>query len=374
MLSDYSRSKDYYWVVVIVSAEKGAKIVAAATRLGIERIFVAEGRGVFHKRKIGFIPIPSISPMYDILHVLVPKTALSLAMNTFIQEGQLSHFGSGSIYATRLQDVWHFGTTLYSGERQSATPPLAPEIQSDLVAINCVCQLGHAEEIAHSAMLAGSASPTVSFGYGHGIRDRLNFFLQLTINPKKECIELVVGQAEAERIFGVMVASGHLDRPAQGFISMRPVELGLVNMVSYHHQSTYPATMEQIIKAIDQLQGNTKWRSSGTIKTPLVPNGKIMRNLVSLNCVVNRGFGDICSMKAMEAGASGTSTCYVNAVPVPKHMNRLDGSDEREIISLTIAPDQVETVAAALAAMPELDNSPVILYANPAPQALTYLK
>lgn len=374
MLSKYRNSKDYYWVVVVIDSEKTPKIVAAATRLGVERVFVTEGRGVLHKRKVGFIPVPSISPMYDILHILVPKEALSLAMNTFIQEGKLNHFGSGSIYATHLQDVWFSDTQLFSSQDSITAPELDPEIQSDLVAINCVCQLNHAEEIAHSAMLAGSASPTVSFGTGHGIRDRLNFFLQLTINPKKECIELVVGEAEAERIFEIMVAAGHLDRPAQGFISMRPVEIGLINMVSYHHQAEYPATMEQIIKAIDQLQGSTKWRSSGTIKAAHASHRKKLRDLVSLNCIVNRGFGDVCSMAAMEAGASGTSTCYANAVPIPKHANSLDGSDEREIINMTIGQSQVGAVTSALTSMPELQSTPVILYACPAPQAVTYLK
>ena len=40
MPGDYSNSKDYYWVVVVVGAATTDRIVAAATSLGIERVFL----------------------------------------------------------------------------------------------------------------------------------------------------------------------------------------------------------------------------------------------------------------------------------------------------------------------------------------------
>lgn len=214
----------------------------------------------------------------------------------------------------------------------------------------------------------------ISFGSGHGIRDRLGFFLQLTINPKKELIELVVGADEAERVFDAMVEAGHLDQPAQGFIYTRPVEIGLINTVTFQHTSPYPATMEQIIKAIDQLQGGTEWRRSGALKTSVRPRRRVLNDLVSLTCLVNRGFARDCSMAAMEAGASGTSTLYANAVPseVPHH-RRLEGSDEREVITLTVGRTQVAPVTEALMSMASLDGTPVVIFAGPAPLALTYL-
>lgn len=375
MTAKYEYSKDFYRIVVVVDSEKSKAIIDAAVKLGVKHVFIVKGRGVLHSKKIGVLTLPSMSPLYDILNIIVPQEALNLVMSTLVNVGNLNHFGAGSIYATRINDIWLQNASLYSGNISPNPVQTDVEFQKDLVAINCICQLEHAEEISHSAMLAGSASPTICYGYGHGIRDRLGFFLQLTINPKKEFIELVVGSAEAERIFEVMVATGHLDQPAMGFISTRQVDIGLINTTSYQNTSLYPATMEQIIKAIDQLQGNTKWRSSGAIKTSRVPKRKKLLNLVSLNCIVNRGFGDICSLAAMEAGAGGTSTYFANAEPFEKVSKRgLEGSDEREIISLTIGENQVKPVIEALTSMKELENTPVILFAYPAPQALTYLK
>ena len=374
MNAQYKNSKDHYKVTVTVEPEKSRSLIDAAVKLGAERVFLAKGRGVLHKQKLGVIPLPGISPSFDILTLIVTKEHLELLMNTLVHVGRLHYFGAGAIYATKIHDTWYNGPAPFSASGTAAAPAQY-EFQKDLIAVNCICQLDHAEEIAHSAMLAGSPSPTITFGYGHGIRDRLGFFLQLTINPKKEFIGLVVGSAEAERIFEDMVDSGHLDQPAMGFIYTNPVEMGLINTVSFQATSQYPATMEQIIKAIDQMQGNTNWRSSGSVQTSSVKKRKKLLNLVSLNCVVPRGFGDECSMAAMEAGASGTSTTYANAFPIEKRESRhLEGSDERELISLTIGESQVAPIVDAISSMKELADSPVVMYTFPAPVALTYLK
>jgi nitrogen regulatory protein P-II 1 len=375
MLDSYKFSKNYYLIVVAVDSENAKAIINCAIEMGVAHVFIGKGRGVLHKNKIGPLTVPSISPLFDILNIIVPKESLYSVMNTLIKVGHLHRFGAGSIYASHIEEIWYRDTELFSSRGSPVETKMEFELQADLVAISCVCQLNHAEEIAHAAMLAGSASPTVRFGYGHGIRDRLGFFLQLTINPKKEFIELVVGSAEAERIFDIMSAAGHLDQPAQGFISTRPVEIGLINTISYQDTSPYPATMEQIIKAIDQLQGNPKWRSSGTTAHLRHTTKKTLVNLVGLGCVVNRGFGDACSLKAMEAGAGGTTTTYANAMPIAKHdKNRIDESDEREIISMTLGQDKVKAVIDAVSSMPELKGTPVVFYTYPVPEALTYLK
>ena len=375
MIENYEHSQTYYRITINIDPDVSQSLIDAALELGVRRAFIVKGRGVLHKKKVGPFTLPGISPSFDIVNLIAPESSLNLILDTMVRVGKLTHFGAGAIFATKIQDIWFSGTTLFSG---TATPAITQpefEYQKDLIAINCICQLEHAEEIAHEAMLAGSPSPTICFGYGHGIRDRLGFFLQLTINPKKEFIELVVGSAEAERIFERMVESGRLDLPAMGFISTRHVDIGLINTMSYQNTSPYPATMEQIIKAIDQLQGNTRWRSSGTVQTTSNVKRKKLLNLVSLNCIVNRGLGDSCSMVAMEAGASGTSTYYANALPIEKHpVSGLEGSDEREIISMTIGAQQLEPVVKAISSMPELNETPVILFSYAAPQAVTYLK
>ena len=376
MIQNYRNCKDCYRVTVNIDPEKSRPLIDAAIAKGVLRVFIVRARGVLHKNKVGFFTLPGISPSFDVINMIVPEKVLPGLLEELVRVGKLDHFGAGSIYASKITDLWYGGTDLFD-EAVPADKAAGNDydFQRDLVAINCICQLDHAEEIALAAMLSGSPSPTICYGYGHGIRDRLGPFLRLTINPKKEYLELVVGSEEADRVLESMVRAGHLDKPARGFIFTRPIDVGMINTVSYQQTTLYPATMEQIIKAIDQMQGSTNWRSRGSLKTSTIPEREKLRNLVSLNCIVNRGFGDVCSMAALEAGAGGTSAYYANALPIEnKATHAFDYSDEREIIALTIGEDQVASVAEAITSVKELEGTPVILFTYPAPIAVTYIE
>ena len=133
--------------------------------------------------------------------------------------------------------------------------------------------------------------------------------------------------------------------------------------------------MEQIIKAIDQMQGNTNWRASGTVQTSTKKERKKLMNLMGLNIIVKRGLGDACSLAAMEAGAGGTSVIYANAYPQQhKKAHSLEQSDEREIILASLAPTYVDPIVRTITSLDELKDTPVMLYTYPIPEALTYLK
>lgn len=373
-IDNYQHFTNYYLVTVVIDRSKSKALVQTAIELGVKPTFVTNARGLMHGKKVGFFKLSGISPSLDILYLLVPGSHVDSVMSTLIKKGKLDHFGGGAIYASHIHDFWLSGSDPFAGGAPVAE---SFNFHKDLVAITCISQRGSAEEIAHGAMQAGSPSPTISFGYGHGIRDRLNFLLQLAINPKKELLEVVVGSAEAERIFEIMVEEGKLDQPAMGFIFTRQVEKGLINTISWQNTTPYPATMEQIIKAIDQMQGNTNWRASGTVQTSTKKERKMLRDLMGLNIVVKRGLGDVCSLAAMEAGAGGTSVTYANAYPQHEHLKgskSLEVSDEREILSASLGEAQIEKVVKAVTSLKELENTPVMLYTHPIPQALTYLK
>ncbi len=373
----FTRLTNYSLINLVVERRKAKSLTDAAIKAGANPVFIVNGRGILHKRKVGFITLPGISPSMDNITLAVPKTKADRIFQELVEIGKLNHFGAGAIYESRIQNIWFRGRAPFidSESKKPNTPTLKLTVQSDLVLITCICQRGHAEEIARGAMAAGSPSPTIRFGYGHGIRDKLNFLLQLAINPNKEIIQVVVGSAEANRVFEAMVVAGHLDRPAMGFISTHPVEKGLINMMSYQNTSPYPATMEQIIKAIDKLEGSTNWRTSGTVQAAQNVKRKMLVDLIDLVCIVKRGLGDACSIAAMEAGAGGTSISYANAYPMPTRATHHHAvADEREMISLTVDKAQVEKVVNAIGAIPELADSPVLMYTYPTLQAVTYLK
>lgn len=149
----------YYRISVNVDPDKTPALVSAARALGVNRVFVGKGRGVLRPKKWGPFTVPGISPLFDALQILVPERALRPVMDALVKAGDLSAFGEGSIYATRLTDLWLSGTELFvDGTLPPAADP-AYEFETDLVSIHCISQLDHAEEIAHAAIEEGSPSP-----------------------------------------------------------------------------------------------------------------------------------------------------------------------------------------------------------------------
>lgn len=330
MSAPYEHATNYHLITVVVEEHKTKGIVQAAIDWGVKPILVAAARSLMHGKKVAFFRLSGISPSMDMIFLLVPSKGMKSAL-------------------------------------------AATDFQQDLVAITSISQRGSAEEIARGAMLAGSPSPVISYGYGHGIRDRLNFLLQIAINPQKEVLEVVVGSAEAERIFEIMAERGKLDQPARGFISIRKVETGLINTISWQNTTPYPATMEQIIKAIDQMQGNTHWRARGTVQTTLRKERKTLKGLVNFNIVLKRGLADTVSLAMMEAGAGGTSVMYANAYPRIKRAHLFAESDEREIVSASLKPTQIKDIVKAVSAVEEIQGTPVMAFTYPLLDALTYL-
>lgn len=188
-------------------------------------------------------------------------------------------------------------------------------------------------------MRAGSPGPTIAFGQGLGIRDKLGL-LRIAISPEKELIRVVVDSFDAEEIFNAMVEEGKLDTPGMGFIYTMPVEDGVINIASVAPEKNQLASNQQIIKAIDEIKGGSAWRAhlgQNNGKT----QKKTLSNLSRLTCVVERGKGDSLTKAAMNAGAPGASITYGNKRNHTQNEGvALAVNKEMEIIEMTLAPQK----------------------------------
>ena len=72
--------------------------------------------------------------------------------------------------------------------------------QADLEAICCICEKGIADDIAKAALQSGAPGPTVTFGEGGGVRDKIPL-LRITKGPEKEFVWCVVEKADADGVF-----------------------------------------------------------------------------------------------------------------------------------------------------------------------------
>ena len=95
-----------------------------------------------------------------------------------------------------------------------------------------IVQRGKADRPVQAALRAGAQSPTVSFGRGMGVRQRMGI-LGLAIQEEKEIIAVVVEDHLMDGVLRAMVRAGNLDQPGVGFLFVLPVDqlvsLGLPN-------------------------------------------------------------------------------------------------------------------------------------------------
>ena len=159
-----------------------------------------------------------------------------------------------------------------------------------------------------------------------------------------------------------------------GFIYTKPVKKGLINITSTRKTEDEAASLEQIIKAIDDLKGNTEWRSSDT--TFATKKRCYLQNLINLTCLIDRGQGEILTTAAMQAGAPGVTICYAREIGSEQKTGKSGRviRVEKEIVQLIVAEDKAETIADAMLATDIFAQPDTgYMYMFPVNKALTYL-
>jgi hypothetical protein len=162
-----------------------------------------------------------------------------------------------------------------------------------------------------------------------------------------------------------------------GFIYTRPVLKGVFRAESAPSKTTAGVSLEQIIRAIDELKGSQDWRAA---RTSLSADNQRRRghllDLVNIMAVVRQGLGDECVLRAMEAGASGVTTTIGTRLGVQDEHDAAGHwvTREVEVLDLTVESTQSQGIMDAMCQSPELrEPGAAQIVAMPVPRALTYL-
>jgi len=195
----------------------------------------------------------------DLLTLFVPADQELAVLDLIAHHGRLVRPGMGSVYSDPLLLLRGFEPLL----PQVTIPPatLHHTFYPDLVGIGCVVRRGRGDHIALEVLTLNASVPTLSFGTGLGLRDRLGL-LRITIPAEKEIISLVDSQSDAEEVMEHMVRAGRLHLPGQGLIYSYPVSHGLINTRLSRGQVGQAASVDRIVAALDRLTGGIDWRSA----------------------------------------------------------------------------------------------------------------
>jgi nitrogen regulatory protein P-II 1 len=364
--------ENFSLVTAILPKESAMEIFDKAIPTFIHTDILINARGVYYKDKWYQKFTPSISPEQTVLEMLVPDRYASSLMDNIAACANLHNSGTGAVYSVKCGKVLFLNPPDFSNSVESISfDPI--HYKKNLTAIFCIIQKNMAEGVAFAAMRAGSPGPTITYGRGHGVRDKLGL-LRIAISPEKELIRVVVDHYDAEVVFEAMVSQGKLDTPGMGFIYMMDVDSGLINISSLVYAKNELANLRQIIKSIDELKGSSAWRTQGDNNPK--KQRKLLHDLTCLTCVVERGKSDSLVKTALDNGAPGASITFGMERGGGKQQlgSTVSVNREMEIIEMNVSNDMVDNlIEAMMETAASEDNKEIYFYTCHVNKALTYI-
>lgn len=374
-MSNYTQSDNFSLLTLILPKESVVTVSKAICKAGASGIFEVTARGSVLNEG-GFLQrmFPPPAPVQHLLQTLVPNDKVDAVTDAAVLAGNLNRVGAGAVFVIDCNDTRHTEKFPAPSPSVDNANGSSGTYTADLEAICCICEIGIADDIAKAALQNGAPGPTVTFGEGGGVRDKIPL-LRITKGPEKEFVWCVVDKNDADEIFADMARAGHISEPGRGFMYSIPVSSGIVNVSSVAATSAHGANMEQVIAAIDEIKGDKDWRAttaeatkSKAFKTnPLV-------NLIGLYCIVPRdNYSDVYDA-ILEAGAPGVSTNF-------GVMNDADSGDAEQaqneewaLVYTSLGSANVDKVRDSVAKkIDEIGLDRAAFYTLPIPRALTYL-
>ena len=372
-MSTLNKSEGVSLLNLILPKESVVKVSEAITKAGAKGVFQISARGsVLNDGGFFQKMFPPPAPEQLLLQALVPDDNIESVTSAAIESGSLNKVGSGAVFSISCNDAHvsnAFPTQISSdiNNSNSSTP------SANLEAICCICEKGIADDITKAALQSGAPGPTVTFGEGGGVRDKIPL-LRITKGPEKEFVWCVVEKSDADDIFSDMARAGKITEPGRGFMYSIPVHNGLINVSSTVSSSAHGANMEQIISALDDIKGNKEWRTSVDSGKTSSLKTTFLENLVGLYCIVPRDFYEDVYDAVLDSGAPGVSTNFGVMLDSESESLEQQQNEEWALVYTSVGPDNVDNLRQNISdKISSLDLDRFAFYTLPIPRALTYL-
>jgi len=370
-MTTLQNSKSVSLLNLILPKESLVKVSSALQEAGAKGVFQISARGSILNDG-GFLQkmFPPPAPEQTLLQALVPNNLIDKVIDSTVSAGNLEKVGAGAVFTIACNDAHtssKFPTNISEEDSHSSNE------KAEMEAICCICEKGIADDIAKAALQNGAPGPTVTFGEGGGVRDKIPL-LRITKGPEKEFVWCVVERSEADDVFAEMARAGRITEPGRGFMYSIPVSSGLINVTSTISSSAHGANMEQIISAIDEIKGDKDWRTSADDSKSKALKTTYLENLVGLYCIVPRDQYSTVYDAILEAGAPGVSTNFGVMIDAEDSEDGQHQNEEWALVYTSVGPSNVETIRDSV--QKEIESLGIdrfAFYTLPIPRALTYL-
>ncbi|MDG5814546.1 hypothetical protein QA601_05635 [Chitinispirillales bacterium ANBcel5] len=277
----------------------------------------------------------------DVITFLVESSLEEAALQLVASKFNLNIPGTGTVYSETVNLQRDCGGFKVCNSLPQQKPKV--RMQNQLTGICCIVLRGEGDSVARVALETGSCVPTVTYGLGAGLRDRLGLW-RITIPAEKEIVTMVVNSYEAEDIMNIIVDTASLDQPGRGIIYHFPVHSGLINMKVSKESRSQAASLEQMVLALDELKGGTEWRRRRLSSSYRETRRKHLTDLTELALYCDEGNGDEYVKVALAAGASGATLNEYKYV----HHEDVKITPAREKCSMITTPRQLRDILTAL--------------------------
>jgi hypothetical protein len=283
-----------------------------------------------------------IENMVDTYHFFSTPEEESDLFNNFVKDLDLNQEGKGSIYVEPVKII----DSIDENDLECEVCDLdLKTADSDVVGIYCIVQRGTGDIVAKAAIDAGAFVPSIFYGIGGGIRDRMGL-IRITIPADKEMVNIVVSKHDCEGIMNILIDTGGLDKPGMGFIFSYPVSKAVMDTKSHIGSNKAPASIGQILRAIDEIKGNTEWRKR-VLNQDKVKKRNFWENMDNLMLVCNDSKARDMLDVAMSAGATGATISKCRNIVFSGEKNEQTRT-AIEISDMVISSDQKKPIVRAL--------------------------
>jgi len=262
-MPSFSTHEHHSLVTAILPRQSASRVLDEVLASGAPEGMAMNARGALLKRRglQSLLPVPSLEQ--EVLQFLVPTEDADTLMEQIVMVGKLRRFGAGSIFTVPCEQLvcaddyplWQPGRYTFRSVAFDI------KFKTGLVALTHIADRGNAEPIAQAAIRAGAQGATITYVRGYGLRDRLGL-LRITKSHEKELITVVADEYDRDAVFEAMARAGRVDQPGRGLIYQLPIAKGLTNLASVFQAHRHSASIQQMVRAIDELHGSTDWRAN----------------------------------------------------------------------------------------------------------------
>ena len=361
-------------ITAYVNRNISKDILDSLKEVGVIDLHLAAARSLVIEEREGiFALLPGrdlVDDPLDIISFLVALEAGDSVLNFIFEKGQLNLPGRGSVHSEEIE----LGMA-HELCQENKLEPFATEKApfQQLTGICCIVQRGQGDSVARTALDTGVCVPSIHFGVGTGVRDKMGL-LRITIPAEKEIINIATSPYDAGVIMEMMIEVSKLDQPGKGIIYLYPLKQGIINMKVTRGEHRHAASIEQIVAAIDHIRGGAEWRRrTGTIDKKGENRIEYLTDLVDLTLLCDDGKSTDLVGVAMSAGAPGATIARLKHVR-PQDSPLSEVSPAREACSMIVSNNQVGGILNALEeAGAFTDSCHGQIQLRQVPKAFTYL-